>query len=98
MAWPSAVAPGTGILFLHFVAIASMTIIRSSASTTAYRVDLGTVGSIVVFTGILIVAVALFLSYQSQNSGTCCQRDGMRLGKALRIFRQAYHITVPRLS
>ncbi|UIJ72085.1 EAL domain-containing protein [Aurantimonas sp. HBX-1] len=83
MAWPSAVALGTGILFLHFVAMASMTVTRGGAPVAAYGVDLETVGSIVVFTSILIIAVALFLAYQSQNLARDASEDRRRLLKAL---------------
>ncbi|MBB4004600.1 bifunctional diguanylate cyclase/phosphodiesterase [Aurantimonas endophytica] len=93
LAWPSAVALGSGILCLHFIAMASMTIVRGNASAVLYGVDLGTVGSIVVFTSILIIAVALFLAYQSQNRARVATEDRKRLLKALADLQasEAHH-------
>ncbi|BDA83002.1 hypothetical protein Sa4125_05440 [Aureimonas sp. SA4125] len=93
LAWPSAVALMTGILFLHFVAMAGITIVQDPARMSPQGVDLNTVGSIVVGASILIIAVALALAFHSQKLAQLAREDQERLLKTLSYLRasEAHH-------
>lgn len=93
LAWPSAVTLIAGIIFLHFVAMASITIVRGPIEMTATGVDLSTVGSIVVGASLLIIAVALGLAFHSQKRARAASEDRERLLKALADLQasEAHH-------
>ncbi|WP_170246112.1 bifunctional diguanylate cyclase/phosphodiesterase [Methylobacterium gnaphalii] len=93
LAWPSGVALIAGILCLHFVAMASITIVHGPLSMDAAGVGLSTVGSIVVGASLLIIAAALGLAFHSQHRARAASEDHERLLKALADLQasEAHH-------
>lgn len=96
LALPTAFTLATGMIVLHFVAMAGITITPAAGDIDARGLlDLNTVTTVVVVASIVIVIAAVGLSLQGQRLARATGRERSAMAAALARYAQARRTTGP---